>query len=105
MNSMSVSDSWEFRASPDYIPPSNPTNWKECPKCGHKPRVWIFDNGRSAKCQCCERYGPPMARAESVMCHYQRCGGTEGYDCDGLLNVWNKYVDTGLIQRLLPGWW
>lgn len=39
-----------------------PEKWNTCPLCGQKPRVWIFDNGRYAKCLCSrEKYDLPQA--------------------------------------------
>lgn len=30
----------------------NPKDWLTCPRCGLKPKVWEFDNGRSTACNC-----------------------------------------------------
>lgn len=78
----------------------------ECPKCDRKPRLWIFDNGKFAKCQCCEVYGQPMARSESITSVHMRTGNTAEYNLDDLRLAWNKYVETGEPQnKLAEGIW
>lgn len=74
-------------------------DWKECPHCNHKPRVWIFDNGESAKCLCRHKWDAPPATAESILSHVKRHNGScATYDTDNLRKAWNRYVETGEDQ-------
>ena len=68
--------------------------WKRCPLCKEWPKVWIFDNGRYAKCCCGEKYGKAQAGAESIMSvHIRNNGNVSEYNCDDLRKNWNKYVE------------
>lgn len=35
-----------------YEDPENPMEWLPCPRCGLRPLVWEFDNGRFTACGC-----------------------------------------------------
>ncbi len=98
-------DDWGLHTIDTYEPLKDSEGWKECPMCGSLPRVWIFDNGRFAKCRCAEKYGPAMARAESIMSYHRRRGDTIGHDSFGLRTAWNEWVDTGIIQGIPEGQW
>jgi hypothetical protein len=83
-------DKWSFATIDAYVPISdasvlNKTDWLPCPKCGEVPRLWIFDNGRHAKC-CCgfDPYSAAPVRVESIMSVYRRTGSTEDYDEDAI---------------------
>lgn len=42
--------------------------WLPCPRCGLRPLVWEFDNGRSTACGCgTDGYCHWSVRAESIM--------------------------------------
>lgn len=89
-----------------YVPPDNEQGWKNCKVCGIKPRIWVFDNGRFAKCLCSGKYGSPQAKAESILSVHNRSNNNFNYNLDGLRQAWNKYVDTGIRQaKLKIGRW
>jgi hypothetical protein len=82
----------------DYVLPDG--DWEKCPKCELKPKVWIFDNGRSTACGCWNtRYDHFSVFAESIMSVHKRTNGknmTE-HDLDGLRKNWNHWCKTGDI--------
>lgn len=84
-----------------YKYPEDIDEWKECPFCGCKPKVWRFDNGRSTACGCLlqeyNQYNHFAIFAESVMSVYTRTGFTKEYEIDGLKNNWNVFCETGKI--------
>ena len=82
-------DRWAAACIEDYKPVPEDEDWRVCPKCGVKPRIWVFDNGRHAHCLCCTKYGPSAAEAESIGDVYRRTGKTADYDPDALRNAWN----------------
>lgn len=79
----------------DYILPDGV--WEDCPKCGLKPKVWVFDNGRLTACGCWNTmYDHLSIHAESIMSVYKRTNGknmTE-YDSDELRRNWNHWCKT-----------
>jgi len=78
-----------------YFEIKNVENWSFCPCCKLKPRVWIFDNGRSTACGCWNsRYEIFSVKAESIMSVYKRTGMTAEYDADRLRINWNEYCAT-----------
>lgn len=105
MTNMNSYNEWAIYTTSAYQPPVDIEKWKVCPKCGSKPRIWVFNNGRFAKCMCARTYGPSMARAESILSYQKRCGNTEEYDSNGLLDAWNQYVDTGITQKIPEEQW
>ena len=46
---------------------NHPDNWDKCPICENKPKVWVFDNGRYAKCDCYELYGKFDQNGEKIV--------------------------------------
>lgn len=42
----------EYKCIDVYKKPENPMEWLPCPRCGLRPLVWEFDNGRSTACGC-----------------------------------------------------
>lgn len=76
----------------DYEEPANIDNWLDCPKCGQKPWVWIFDNGSHAKCCCNHKYDSSVVSSESIGDVYRRTGSTIEYSRDNLMKAWNEYV-------------
>lgn len=76
--------------------------WSICPKCESKPRVWEFDNGRSAACKCAKKYGKDnYVHAISIMEYYRKNNGsTIGYPYLELRDNWNKRCyDMDIINR------
>ncbi len=80
-----------------YEIPEYPSEWLECPKCGLRPLVWEFNNGRSTACGCGENeYRHFSIYAESIMSYVTRNGGSAaGYETYELRNNWNRWVLTG----------
>lgn len=79
--------------------PENPMEWLPCPRCGLRPLVWEFDNGRFTACGCgTDCYSHWSVRAESIMSVIKRSDNgksAEVYDIDELKNNWNHWVRTG----------
>ena len=71
--------------------------WEFCPDCEFKPRVWIFNNGRFAKCACFGLYQPGVS-ATPIMKYIHSKGNTLGYNQDELRINWNKHIQN-LIRR------
>lgn len=69
--------------------------WLNCPCCGLKPKVWVFDNGRNTACSCANnKYDAFNVKAESIMSVLKRTGSTKEYDSNKLKNNWNNYCFT-----------
>lgn len=70
--------------------------WAECPCCGLKPKIWVFNNGRSTACGCWNsQYDTFSVCAESIMSVHIRCDGyVKEYDSDALRKNWNEYCAT-----------
>lgn len=88
-----------------YIPVKNPSEWLSCPKCGLKPLVWEFDNGRYTACGCGEnKYDHFSIRAESINSYLSRADRYnsslynkwwyDDYKVE-LQDNWNAYCTTG----------
>jgi len=74
--------------------------WDDCPCCGLKPKVWVFDNGRKTACGCWEsKYDHFSINAESIMSVHKRTNGKrmQEYDSDALRKNWNHWCKTGEI--------
>ena len=73
--------------------------WLPCPRCGLKPKVWEFDNGRSTACGCRNSmYDHFSIHAESICSVMKRTGGSVvDFDDDELRTNWNHYCKTGEI--------
>lgn len=103
MNIESINDhpSMSFHMCLDfYKVPEDIDEWKQCPKCGLKPKVWVYDNGRSTGCGCGRSlYDHFSVFAESIGSVVKRTGGKRcsEYDRNGLKNNWNTYCETGEI--------
>jgi hypothetical protein len=80
-----------------YVDPEG--EWMNCPKCNLRPKVWIFDNGRSTACGCWEdMYRHFSIHAESIMSIYKWDNGSLiNHDLDGLRRNWNHWCKTGEI--------
>lgn len=89
----------QYKAISAYDQVENPYAWLNCPKCGLKPIIWTFDNGRSTACGCGENeYRNHSIQAESIMSYVTRNGGSAmGYDQDELRKNWNHWCKTGEI--------
>lgn len=58
----------EYKCTDVYKKPENPTEWLPCPRCGLRPLVWEFDNGRATACGCgTDCYSHWSVQAESIM--------------------------------------
>ena len=58
----------EYKCIDVYKKPENPMEWLPCPRCGLRPLVWEFDNGRSTACGCgTDGYCHWSVRTESIM--------------------------------------
>lgn len=85
-----IETSWRVHTIDAYKDPENPGDWLPCAACGVRPRVWVFDNGRYAKCWCSDLYGLPQAEAEGICTHMRANGGSIlNYDRDALRKAWN----------------
>lgn len=91
----------EYKCIDAYKKPENPMEWLPCPRCGLRPLVWEFDNGRATACGCgTDCYSHWSVQAESVMSVVKRSDNghsAEAYDIDELKNNWNHWVRTGEI--------
>lgn len=76
-----------------------PNDWKKCPKCGLKPIVWEYDNGRSTACGCgLSKYGHFSVHAESINHSVKAHDGSAAYyDVHELQNNWNSYCESGIV--------
>lgn len=78
----------------DYIYPENLEEWKECPYCNAKPKIWIFDNGRYASCKCHNsKYDCRTIQAESLNVYYFRNGSWKDFNSNELRDNWNKFCE------------
>jgi len=85
---------WKYMSFTFYKEPENKDKWLECPECELKPRVWEYDNGRSAHCVCgedCYTHKHEV-RAKPIMEFVKKTGGFNGYDSDELRKKWNNYI-------------
>lgn len=58
----------EYKCIDVYKKPENPMEWLPCPRCGLRPLVWEFDNGRFTACGCgTDCYSHWSVQAESIM--------------------------------------
>lgn len=91
----------EYKCIDVYKKPENPMEWLPCPRCGLRPLVWEFDNGRSTACGCgTDCYSHWSVQAESIMSVINRSDNghsAKEYDIDELKNNWNHWVRTGEI--------
>ena len=80
----------EYKCIDAYKKPENPMEWLPCPRCGLRPLVWEFDNGRATACGCgTDCYSHWSVQAESIMSVIKRSDNgksAEAYDIDELKN-------------------
>ena len=85
--------------------PQNPDEWLECPKCGNKPKIWIYDNGVHACCEChsFDQYERRFEiKIESVLSCLKRKAIQEYGGEEGLKEEWNKYCRGELTDLFRP---
>lgn len=65
----------------------------QCPVCITIPRIWAFDNGKYAKCNCFDRFEQGI-KATDIMTHYHKNGGDlSGYSGnEELIENWNNHI-------------
>jgi len=82
-----------------YKIPEDIEDWLDCRYCGLKPRVWLFDNGRSTACGCFkDQYDHFSIHAESIMSTVTQAGGkSQSFDRDDLRKNWNHWCKTGEV--------
>lgn len=85
---------WEFMGFDFYKEPNDGKKWLPCSECGVTPRIWVFDNGRTAMCVCgTGRYNHKhTVKAKPIGYYVRKTGGFKGYNADALRKNWNKYV-------------
>ena len=89
MSSYVLIDSYKF--------PDNIEEWRTCPNCGLKPKIWIFDNGASTGCGCGKtKYDHFSINTESI--NSRLCRGAELVSTEEVLKKnWNTWCETGKI--------
>ena len=71
----------------------NVEDWLECPKCKTKPRVWIFDNGEFADCECSDTYDASPAKGISIWeYHKEHNGDISNFNHLPLMESWNNHI-------------
>jgi len=85
---------WHIATIDAFKPLKEETDWLACPQCHRKPRVWVFDNGNYARCQCGKKYENSAIEFESIGDYYRRKKTCEGYNQNGLREKWNEHVHT-----------
>lgn len=89
---------WWWRAPSFYKPLEEqygikPEEWEECPDCNEKPRLWVFDNGKYAKCKCQDTYEEAAASGQSIWnYHKEHNGDMSNYSHNDLRDNWNKFA-------------
>ena len=91
-----------YRCADFYKPANNFSEWLACPKCGLKPLIWEFDNGRSTACGCGkDSYDHFTIRAESINSIVSRDNGSvRSFDPYELRDNWNHWCETGEVLFL-----
>ena len=79
-----------------------PEFWLKCRVCGSKPRIWLFNNGRYAKCKCFGKYEPGV-KAECLQSVYNNEGELTESEHSHLYMYWNYFVKTRKILNLPEG--
>ena len=85
-------DRWPWHCHDKYklLNPDEVTKWEICPKCNEGPRIWIYDNGRGAKCLCFGKYEEGV-RAIGVLTYANSHNGSlKDFPEDELQENWNK---------------
>lgn len=89
----------EYPHADNWERPKDIDRWETCRKCGRKPYVWIYDNGKNARCNCPvsgKSVYFNMITVESIGAYSRRNDGSAlGYDWDNLLKAWNAWATGG----------
>lgn len=93
INKLPVNDLFEFFNFYKNPEITNLSEWLPCPKCGHKPKIWIYNNGVNASCCCASsRYDRFTIRIEDINSIVRRTGSPKDYKGEqGLMEEWNRY--------------
>ena len=84
---------WANATIDAYKPLKNTDGWLKCPACNQHPRVWEYDFGRHAACQCGKKYTPSVVRVEGCGDVLLRTGSFLEFEEDELKNAWNDYIN------------
>ena len=57
---------YKYKCIDAYEEPENPMEWLPCPRCGLRPLVWEFDNGRVTAWGCCLLSSGGQSRASRL---------------------------------------
>lgn len=88
---------YKYKCIDAYEEPENPMEWLPCPRCGLRPLVWKFDNGRATACGCgTDCYSHWSVQAESIMSVIKRSDSCEGCVFNNSKNYYCK--DTHCID-------
>ena len=86
---------YKYKCIDAYEEPENPMEWLPCPRCGLRPLVWKFDNGRATACGCgTDCYSHWSVQAESIMSVIKRS------DNIWMIIIGAPHVDPILIKRI-----
>lgn len=58
---------YKYKCIDAYEKPENPMEWLPCPRCGLRPLVWEFDNGRVTAWGCCLLSSGGQSRASNTV--------------------------------------
>lgn len=58
---------YKYKCIDAYEEPENPMEWLPCPRCGLRPLVWEFDNGRVTAWGCCLLLSGGQSRASNTV--------------------------------------
>lgn len=58
---------YKYKCIDAYEEPENPMEWLPCPRCGLRPLVWEFDNGRVTAWGCCLLSSGGQSRASEII--------------------------------------
>lgn len=84
---------YKYKCINAYEEPENPMEWLPCPRCGLRPLVWEFDNGRATACGCgTDCYSHWSVQAESIMSVIKRSDNGKDRDREDNTNVIYKEV-------------
>lgn len=95
---------YKYKCIDAYEEPENPMEWLPCPRCGLRPLVWKFDNGRATACGCgTDCYSHWSVQAESIMSVIKRSDNGKSGDVYEILDndtndvVYHSNIEDGYI--------